>query len=179
MNPDSFQAYAGQASADFLGFYNSPLFWFVKAILGIYAIVIILDIILLLIQRGLSGNIREAIVGMNIPRELTTKKKQMRAHWSTVRARLKSHNESEYKVAIIEADNIIDDLVKNMNYPGANMGERLNNVPTGQIESLEELKQAHELRNRIIHEENFQVSREYAKEILKKYEAFLEEFEVL
>jgi hypothetical protein len=179
MNFDAFQTYAGQASVDFLKFYNSPFFSVIKFLLGVYAIVIIVDIILLIIKRGLGGNVREAIVGMNIPRELTTKKKKMKTRWNVVRARLKSDNESEYKVAIIEADNIIDDLVRNMTYPGANMGERLNNVPEGQIESLEELKKAHEIRNRIIHEENFQVSREYAKEILKKYEAFLEEFEVL
>ena len=127
----------------------------------------------------MGGNIRETIVGMNIPRELTTKKNKMRARWDEVVMRLRSANESEYKVAIIEADNIIDDLVRNMGYPGDNMGERMNNIPEGQLESLDELKKAHEIRNRIIHEENFQVSRGYAKEILKKYETFLEEFEVL
>jgi ABC-type lipoprotein release transport system permease subunit len=179
MNFDSFQTYSGQAAVDFLKFYNSPFFSVIKFILGVYAIVIIADIVLLIIQRGLSGNVREAIIGMNIPRELTTKKKLMRAKWREITDRLKGGNESEYKVAIIEADNIIDKLVKNMTYPGKNMGERLNNIPKGQIESVEELKKAHEIRNRIIHEENFQVSREYAKETLKKYEAFLEEFEVL
>jgi len=179
MNFDAFQTYSDQATVDFLKFYDSPGFFVIKFILGIYAIVIVADIILLLVKRGMGGNIREAIVGMNIPRELTTKKIKMKARWNEVVTRLKSANESEYKVAIIEADNIIDDLIRNMGYPGDNMGERLNNIPEGQLESMEELKRAHEIRNRIIHEENFQVNREYAKEILKKYETFLEEFEVL
>jgi len=179
MNFDSSSTYLGQAVAEFVDFYNSPFFSAIKFLLGIYAIVIIVDIVLLLILRGMGGNLRETLVGMNIPRELTTKKKKMRMRWEVVRSRLKSRNESDYKVAIIEADNIIDVLIAGMAYPGENMGERLNNIPERQFESLNELKAAHEIRNRIIHEENFQVSREYAKEILKRYESFLEEFEVL
>ncbi|MEK7598192.1 MAG: hypothetical protein AAB487_00470 [Patescibacteria group bacterium] len=179
MNFDSFQGYAGQIYIDSLNFYNSAFFSVIKFILGIYGIVIIVDVVLLLIKRGISGNVREAIIGMNIPQELVTKKKKMKIRWDRIKDRLKSENESEYKVAIIEADSIIDDLVRGMAYPGENMGERLDNMPKGQLESMQKLGEAHEVRNRIIHEENFQVSREHAKEILKKYEAFLEEFEVL
>jgi len=179
MNFDSFRAYIGQARLELLNFSNSPLFSIIKFLLEVYAIVIIIDIVLLLIKRGVRTNIREAIVGMNVPRELTTKKKKMKARWNNIRKRLESENESEYKVAIIEADNIIDDLIKTMAYPGESMGERLDGIPEGQIENLEGIKEAHKIRNRIIHETNLQISREYAEEILKKYEAFLGEFEVL
>lgn len=179
MNFDSFRIYASQMNMELQNFSKSPLFSIIKFLLEIYAIVIIIDIILLLIKRGVRTNIREAIVGMNVPRELTTKKKKMKARWEKVRKRLGSENKSEYKVAIIEADNIIDDLIKTMAYPGESMGERLDGIPEGQIESLEGIKEAHKIRNQIIHEENFQVSREYAKEVFSKYEAFLEEFEVL
>jgi hypothetical protein len=179
MNFESFQTYAGQASVDILKFYNSPAFSVVKFMLGIYAVVIILDLILLLASRGVTANIRQTIFGMDVPKELTIRKEKLREQWAGVRERLGSYNESEYKVAIIEADNLIDELVAGMTYPGENMGERLDAVPPGQIESLQKLKEAHEIRNRIIHEENFQVSREDAKEVLAKYEAFLKEFDVL
>ena len=179
MNFDAFQGYAGQIYSDLLNFYDSPFFSVIKFVLGVYGIVIIIDIVLLLIKRGVAGNVREAMIGVNIPRELVTKKNKMRARWDKIKGRLKSENESEYKVAIIEADSLIDDLVRGMAYPGENMGERLDSMPEGQIESRQKLREAHEVRNRIIHEENFQVSREYAKDVLKKYEALLEEFEVL
>ena len=64
MNFDAFQTYSGQAAVDFSNFYNSPFASVIKFILGVYAIVIVADIVLLIIQRGLSGNVREAIVGM-------------------------------------------------------------------------------------------------------------------
>jgi hypothetical protein len=92
---------------------------------------------------------------------------------------LESENESEYKVAIIEADTIIDDLITRMGYKGSNMSERLANIPEGQLAELGEMKEAHEIRNRIIHEENFKVDRDFAKGVLKKYEHLLHHFEVL
>jgi hypothetical protein len=166
-------------TGDAKSFYNSPGFFVIKLFLGIYIIVLFIDIVLLLVSRDVRGNIREALSGMNIPAELTGKKKKMRERWKLIRKRLGSDNESEYKVAIIEADNIIDEMIMKMKFTGENMGERLGNIPPGQIESLDKLKEAHDVRNRIIHEANFQVNRAYAEEIMKKYEAFLEEFEVL
>jgi len=179
MNYDSFLRFVQAVTGDARNFYNSPMFLAIKLLLGVYITVLFIDIILLLIVRGVGGNIREAMVGMNIPPELTSKKKKMRGRWKQIRKRLSSDNESEYKVAIIEADNVIDEIIKKMTYPGENMGERLGNIPPGQIESLEQLKKAHDIRNRIIHEANFQVNRKFAEEIMGYYESFLKEFEVL
>jgi len=162
-----------------LNFYNSTFFSVIKFLLGIYVVVLLADIILLLIQRGLGGDIRNTIIGMNIPSELTTRKNRLVKKWNKVKKEMESENESTWKVAIIEADNIIDDLIKRMNYPGENMGERLAGINPGQIENIEELKRAHETRNRIIHEENFKLSKKQAEKIIGYYENFLKYFEVL
>jgi hypothetical protein len=82
-------------------------------------------------------------------------------------------------VAIIEADEIIDNLIKRMGYKGENMGERLSGINPGQIENIEDLKKAHETRNRIIHEEDFRLTKDQAEEVMKYYEDFLRYFEVL
>jgi len=162
-----------------LNFYNSTFFSVIKFLLGIYVVVLLADIILLLIQRGLGGNIRNTIIGMNVPSELTTRKNRLVKKWNKIKKKMESENESTWKVAIIEADNIIDDLIKRMNYPGENMGERLAGINPGQIENIEELKRAHETRNRIIHEENFKLSKKQAEKIIGYYENFLKYFEVL
>jgi ABC-type lipoprotein release transport system permease subunit len=159
--------------------YNSFFFSVVKFILAIYAIVIFVNIVLLLIQRGLSGDIKDTIYGMNLPAELVSKKKVLREKWKRIRGKLEIDNESAWKVAIIEADNLIDDLLKRMGYAGENFGERLAGINPGQIENVEDLKKAHETRNRIIHEENFKLEKEQAEEVLGYYEDFLKYFEVL
>lgn len=173
------QLFLVQIYREILNFYHSPGFWVVKFILVIYTFVLFADLILLLIARGVGGNLREMRMGMDIPEEFVTKRKQMRLRWNEIRKRLESGNESEYKVAIIEADNIIDDLIKRMGFSGENLGERLEKARPGQIDYALELKQAHEVRNRIIHEDGFQLSREDAAAILENYEKFLRVFEVL
>lgn len=162
-------------------FYNSFFFSVVKFIIGIYVIVMFVDVVLLLVQRGLSGNIRETLLGLNIPRELAApgKRKKLRKKWEKVRSKLESGREADFKLAIIEADGIIEDLIRRLNYPGENMSERLENIPPGQLEHVEEIRRAHEIRNRIIHEDDFALDRKSAEETLALYEEFLRHFEVL
>jgi hypothetical protein len=169
----------GNIGQGILDFYHSGFFAVIKFILGIYATVLLVDIVLLLFQRGLSGDIRGTWTGMNIPVELTTRKSRIVKKWNAICKKMESENPSAWKVAIIEADNVIDDLIKRMGYPGENMGERLTGINPGQIENIEELKLAHDARNKIIHEEGFPLERKEAEKIMGYYENFLKYFEAL
>ena len=158
---------------------TSATYFVFKVLFGFYALVLLVDIVLLLVQRAASGDLRETKLGMDIPPELVTKKNKLLKKWSKVRERMKSDNESEYKVAIIEADNIIDDLIARMKYKGANMGERLDGINPGQIENIDDLRKAHETRNRIIHDEKLVLTREVAEKTIGYFEDFLRYFEVV
>jgi hypothetical protein len=160
-------------------FLDSFTFSLLKFLLGIYAVVLLADIVLLLVQRGVGGDLRDTKIGMNVPKELTTKKGILQVKWEKIRKRMKSKNESDYKVSIIEADNIIDDLIKRMGYKGENMTERLDGINPGQVENIEDLKKAHEIRNRIIHDESFKLNKEEAEKTLSYFEEFLSYHEVI
>lgn len=158
---------------------DTAVFSVIKILLGIYVAVLLADLILLLIQRGLGNVFREGFtIGMNVPPELTTRKKKTKAHWEAIKKRLESQEEKEFKIAIIEADEMVGDLVRRMGYQGENLGEIFKNVPEAQVESITKVKKAHETKNRIIHDENFPVNLELAKETLSYFEEFLDEFEV-
>jgi hypothetical protein len=161
-------------------FYNSLFFSVVKFFIGVYVIVLVVDLVLLLMQRGLGSDLRETVLGINIPRELASKggKKKLVKKWGKLKSRLDTGQESQYKVAIIEADDLIDNLIMRMGYAGENMADRLDGIPTGQLEYLEELKQAHQVRNRIIHEDKFVLDRKTAEDTLALYEIFLNYFHV-
>lgn len=164
-----------------LNFYNSSFFSVLKFIIGIYVIVLLVDIILLLMQRGLSGNVRETSLGIDMPRELASKggKLKLRKKWEKIKSKLYSGEERAYKVAVIEADEVIHGLIRRLGYAGENMAERLDNIPFGQMDNIEELKRAHEIRNRIIHEDGFKLSKKEAEEVFSLFEEFLRYFEVL
>lgn len=160
-----------------VNFYNSSFFFAVKIILGIYLAVILLDIVLLLILRDVPSQIRVGLKGMDVP--LTTKGK-MQKRWDAVKKRLESKNASQYKVAIIEADTIADEILSGIGYKGANMAEKLEQIGSAHLDDhLEALKGAHQIRNRIVHEENFEIDQRLATAVLGVYENFLRYLEYL
>lgn len=159
-------------------FYHSGFFLTVKIIIWIYTAVLFVDIILLLVQRGLSGNLRETLTGMDVPVALTSKKAKTRKRWEEIKQKM-AGSQNGYKIAVIEADDFIGDLVAGMGYAGNNFGERLENIPEGQIDNIEGMKEAHSVRNRIIHDERFVLSKEEAEGVLAQYEEFLKSFQVI
>jgi hypothetical protein len=161
------------------GFYHSSFFVFIKILIGIYVLILTYDIVLLLIQRGIGSNLRELRFGIDMPSEIVSNKKKTRAQWESILRRLDSQNESEYKVAIIEADKMMDGLIEKLGYGGENMGERLNNIPEGQLDNLDGIREAHKIRNQIIHEDDFVIDKEIAKENLDKYADILRQFGVV
>lgn len=160
-------------------FYGSGVFALIKFIVGIYVSVLLIDIILMLFQRGIGGDIRDTVLGVDIPKELVSKKKKLSSDWDKIMARLESGNESEYKVAIIEADNLIEDLVTRLGYKGSDTREKLESIPEGQIENIDRIKEAHEVRNRVIHEDDFSLSKEEARKVLEDFSELLRFFQVI
>lgn len=161
---------------EIVNFYNSTAFSVIKFIIGIYVAVLIIDLILLLFQRGLGEDIRITRFGSEIPRELMPGKTKIINDWIQLKKDLESGNENKYKLAIIKADAIIEDILKRLNYKGENFSEKVANIPTGHVEHVEDIKQAHEVRNKIIQDENFKVDKKLAQETLALYENFLEFF---
>lgn len=165
--------------AGIIKFYNSGFFVTVKILLGIYTAVLFIDLILLLVQRGVAGNIREGFTGMDVPIMLTKKKNKARKQWQEIRQKLASDNENEYKIAVIEADKFIGDLVAGLGYPGDNFGERLDNINEGQIANIEGLRQAHATRNRIVHDDDFVLEKQEVEGVISQYEEFLRSYQII
>lgn len=162
-----------------LKIYHSGFFLTIKIILGIYVIVLFLDIILLVIQRGVAGNMREKFLGMDAPRAIMDKQEKARKRWGLIREKMESANPVDYKIAIIEADDFIDEIVKALKYKGENFGERLENIPEEHIVNVSGMAQAHQVRNKIIHDDNFVLSQSDALGVLSQYEEFLRSFQII
>lgn len=159
-----------------VSFYNSPFMSFIKFFLVIYSLVLILDIILILALKGLGADIRKGLTGMDIP---VISKGKMQKKWDKVKSRMETGSISQFKVAILEADMIVDDLLGKIGYKGNNMTERLEQVNPNQLDYLEELQKAHQVRNKIVHEESFVLDEATAKETLGTYEKFLRYLEFM
>ncbi|MDP2647882.1 MAG: hypothetical protein Q8P35_01410 [Candidatus Yanofskybacteria bacterium] len=103
----------------------------------------------------------------------------MSARWEEIMQRLDSPKESEWRFAIIEADKLTEEALKRAGYPGATMGERLINIPEGQLESLERLWESHKVRNRIVHDISHYLRYTEAKRLMAGYEQALRELKAV
>lgn len=158
-------------------FYHSPFVLVVKILLGIYLAVLLIDIVLLLIMRDVGWHLRVGLKGMDIP---LASKGKMRKRWDKIKVRLKSESPSQYKVAIIEADAIAEEILDNIGYKGANMTEKLEQVGVNHLDDhLEALNGAHLIRNQIVHEVNFTIDQRMAVAVVGVYENFLKYLEFL
>lgn len=158
------------------GILDSRLFLILKFLAGVYSTVLFIDIVLLLFLRGLKGNIRVGLKGIAMPSE---SKGKMSKRWSTLLKRLESGNPSQYKVSILEADAIVEDVLDKIGYAGGNMTERLAKANSVQIENLEDLRIAHEVRNDIVYNQDYEVTLEEAKNTISVFERFLTDLDVM
>jgi len=100
--------------------------------------------------------------------------------WKEIKKRLDSENHSDWKMAIISADSLMNEILENTGYEGKTLGERLKVIEPSDFDNLKNVWEAHKVRNKIVHEwEEFALSKEEAKNTLEKYEKALKELRYL
>lgn len=113
-----------------------------------------------------------------IPKEVSPEERHNR--WSAIIKHLGSSNEVEWRMAIMEADNILDEIIKAIGVPGENLGERLKNIEPPDFNNLQNAWEAHKVRNRIAHEGmKFHITREEATRVINLYEKIFKEFKFI
>jgi len=100
--------------------------------------------------------------------------------WDEIQKRSDSENSADWKMAIIEADALMDEIFQNIGYKGEDLGERLKSVEPSDFDNLQNIWEAHKIRNRIVHEgDKFELKKEQAKDTLEKYKKALKELKYI
>ena len=107
------------------------------------------------------------------------KESPLGSRWDEIQKHLNSTKEAEWKFAVIEADSLVDYILKSSGYPGDTMGERLKNIDKSQIVTLDYLWEAHKIRNRLAHDMNYFLRYGEAKRAIQLYEKTLKELQAL
>jgi hypothetical protein len=105
--------------------------------------------------------------------------KKVNKEWAKILARLETGNEDEYKLAIIEADSMLDEFLKRMGYAGETLGEKLKLLTASIIPSIDSLWEAHRIRSDIVHDPDYRISMEEARRVLAIYEQAFRHFQIL
>ena len=82
------------------------------------------------------------------------------------------------KMAVIEADKLLDNVLKSMMIPGETLGERLK-MAAYKYPKIRDIWSAHKLRNQLVHESSFELSGREASRAIHDYEKCLKMLNVL
>jgi hypothetical protein len=99
--------------------------------------------------------------------------------WNSISAHLDSPREADWKVALLEADTLVDDALAKAGFAGATFGDRLSNIQPGTLLSLDGVWWAHKVRNRLAHESDYFLRYTEARQAIGYFEAALTELQLL
>ena len=88
-----------------------------------------------------------------------------------------SQHASDWKLAIIEADNMLDILMSELGFKGESLGDKLKSANQDNFKELTKAWEVHTIRNRIAHEGTaFEISQHEAKRVIALYEYIFHEY---
>ncbi len=101
--------------------------------------------------------------------------KKFEKEWKRISARLDSGEGAGYKLAVIEADDLLEERLRSMGYKGGKMQDLLEQVPETIVPNVEEVSRVHELRNNIVHDPDYRLELEEANKAVAVFERALQE----
>lgn len=98
--------------------------------------------------------------------------------WEKVRDHLSSENPSDWRLAVMEADIILGEMLEKMGYiKGETIGDKLKTIEKSDFTSLDQAWEAHRIRNMIAHGgSDYILTEREAKRVIGLYEQVFKEF---
>ena len=89
-----------------------------------------------------------------------------------------SNNPNDWKLAIIEADIILEKILDEAGYAGASIGDKLKSASPTQFTTIDDAWEAHKVRNKIAHEGgDFVLTKKLAQDTIHRYKRVFGEFD--
>ena len=97
----------------------------------------------------------------------------MRRRWLEVEELLQSEGSMSDKMAVLEADKLLDHALKSLAMPGESLGERLK-FAAYKYPKIKKVWWAHKIRNQLVHEATFRLDQGVARKAVKTFKRALE-----
>ncbi len=100
--------------------------------------------------------------------------------WEKILSHSISQNESDWRLAIIEADIMLSELLDKMSLSGETIGDKLKNVEKSDFLTLDNAWEAHKVRNQIAHEGmSHKLTQKEVNRVIELYRSVFEEFKII
>ena len=97
-----------------------------------------------------------------------------RSEWMKLENSLNKNNMMTYQMAVVTADKLLDQAMKDVGLSGETMADRLK-VAKSKLMNVDKVWKAHKLRNRIVHETDVKISVITGKKVLYIYKNALKD----
>ncbi len=99
------------------------------------------------------------------------------SRWEEIEHHIREDNPNSWRVAIIEADIFLEEILNEMGYVGTTIGEKLKSANPASFTTLQDAWEAHKVRNEIAHTGgDFVLTRKVAQETITRFERVFREF---
>lgn len=105
--------------------------------------------------------------------------KKITGQWNKITRRLEAGTEAEQKLAVIEADDMLDASLKRLGYAGQTLEEKLEKLTSATLPNMEQIHESRRLRNNIVHDPDYRLSSEEAKKALDVYAKAFRDLQIL
>ena len=163
--------------------------YLVALMLRIFTFSFFLSLILILIVIWAANNVmrirREMHEALILPNMTNTEESGggqpiINEKWEKVVVHINSQNPSDWKLAILECDIMLGEILEKMGYMQESIGEKLKSVEPSDFDNIENAWEAHKIRNSIAHEgSEFMINEREAKRVIGLYETVFREFEYI
>lgn len=104
--------------------------------------------------------------------------KYIKQQWKKIEDLFSFGKEMNYKLVVIEADKLLDYVLKELHFPGETMADRLK-IASYQHRKLNNVWWAHKVRNQVVHDIKYSLNYGETKKVLFLFKTALKELRAL
>lgn len=113
-------------------------------------------------------------------KDAAAKKQLANNPWPAIRERLLLDNPGDWRLAIIEADILLERTLDNLGYRGETVSDKLKQITAQQVPSIQEAWDAHKIRNRIAHDgADFTLTMPESRQVMQNYQAVFRDLGII
>ena len=149
---------------------------------SIFGLMLLLGIIAFLLSHYYKGKLRFISEKEKIIYDLAYSQGEKKeandkaVRWQKILDQVNSDNQNNWKVAILEADVLLNDVLAEQGFFGETVADKLKDAQTSDIESLQYAWDGHKIRNAIAHQIDYNITQHEARMAVSMYERFFNEF---
>ena len=164
-------------------FFESSSFYNIVSIIQPICIIAILFFLFLIIWSiwkstwlywYVSWDLADFVHGGPVTPQNATQKK-----WAKIKKRIESPSEANWKLAVIESEELVENTLAKMGYKGDGIKEKLKGVTDAQITNASDLTSAYDIFINILSDPDYKFTRDKAVKIFSTFEEFLKNVQLL